>query len=101
MTGALDSLNSNLDSLLTVRTVQKFDNLPANGVLKYTINATLEGYTALGVVGFDTSYPNTLEVHEIGIPMSGTEVTGLVSNPNNQALNSALIANVLYVKNIK
>lgn len=65
----------------------------------YEIDATLEGYTAVGVVGFETDYPYNITVNKILIKPEQNTVIATVKNFNNIQLENYLTAYVLYVKN--
>lgn len=74
-----------------------FNNVPAKGIRRGTVDAAKSGATFLGVVGCYTV--NTDFIAGGAIVSQGTTVSGAIYNAGSQTDNAELLVKCLYVKN--
>ena len=74
-----------------------FNNVPAKGIRRGTVDAAKSGATFLGVVGCYTI--NTDFIAGGAIVSQGTTVSGAIYNAGSQTDNAELLVRCLYVKN--
>lgn len=90
--GTLSDLNSNLKDIVIVEPISLGNQtIPANAYIAYGINATKEGYEALGIVGYITA--NTA-LHVSRVSLSDI----VIVNGNTYAVNCNPIVHILFAK---